>query len=219
MSTKTKYTVIVADDHPILLKGLCEMIEEECCFEIIGKASDGEQALLLIEKHHPDIAVLDIDMPKLTGLELAEKISGKSTKTKIIFLTMHNKESIFNKAMNIGAYGFLMKDSALVEIIDALFSVASGKRFISKSLTDLLIVRTSNQPVNNPLTKISALTSTEQKIIKLISQNKSTKEIADELSISKRTVETHRSNICSKLELSGTNSLLKFALENKELLF
>ena len=216
MSTNRKHTVVLADDHPILLKGLCEMIEEECCFEIVGTASDGEQALLLIEKHHPDIAVLDIDMPKFTGLDIAEKLSGKNIKTKIVFLTMHNKESIFNKAMNLGAYGFLMKDSALVEIIDALFAAADGKKFISKSLTDLLITRTSNQPVNNPLTKIAALTPTEQKIIKLISQNKSTKEIADELSISKRTVETHRSNICNKLELSGTNSLLKFAIENKD---
>lgn len=215
MKETVKHSIVLADDHPLLLKGLSEMIEEECCFEIIGKASDGEQALLLIEKHQPDIAVLDIDMPKLTGLELAEKISGKGMNTKIVFLTMHNKESIFNRAINLGASGFLMKDSALVEIVDALFSVASGKRFISKSLTDLLIARTSNQPVNNPLTRIAVLTPTELKIIKLISRNKSSKEIAGELSVSKRTVETHRSNICEKLGLSGTNSLLKFALENK----
>jgi DNA-binding NarL/FixJ family response regulator len=209
---------MLADDHPILLKGLCEIIDEVCCFKIIGKATDGEQALLLIEKNIPDIAVLDIDMPKLTGLEIAEKIKGRNIPTKIIFLTMHNKESIFNRAMNLGAYGFLMKDSALVEIVEALSAVVKGKRYISKSLTDLLIRRTTDQPIDNPQTRISVLTSTESKILKLISRNKSTKEIAEELSISSRTVETHRSNMCTKLELSGTNSLLKFALENKELL-
>lgn len=218
MPENFRHTVLLADDHPLLLRGLSEIIEDEDCFEIIGQASDGEQALSLIEKNKPDIAVLDIDMPKLTGLEIAEQIRNKDIPTKIVFLTMHNKESIFNRAMNLGAYGYLMKDSALVEITDALFTAASGKRFISKSLTDLLISRTSNQPVNNPLTKIAALTPAELKIIKLISMNKSSKEIAEELSVSTRTVETHRSNICVKLELSGTNSLLKFALENKDLL-
>ena len=218
MNNNVKHTILLADDHPLLLKGLCEIIEDEENFEIIGQAQNGEQALLLIEKNNPDIAVLDIDMPKLTGLELAEKISGKKMNTKIVFLTMHNKESIFNKAMNLGAYGYLMKDSALVEISDALSAVASGKKFISKSLTDLLINRTTNQPIDNLETRIDVLTATELKILKLISKQKSTKEIAEELSISSRTVETHRSNICTKLELTGSNSLLKFALENKDLL-
>jgi len=218
MNNNLKYRILIADDHPLLLKGLSEIIEEEKEFEIIGMAPDGEHALLLIEKHSPDIAVLDIDMPKLTGLELAEKINGKNISTKIIFLTMHNKESIFNRAMNLGTYGYLMKDSALVEIVEALLAVVKGKRYISKSLTDLLIRRTTDQPIDNIKTIISTLTTTEFKIINLISQNKSSKEIAEELSISTRTVETHRSNMCTKLELTGTNSLLKFALENKELL-
>lgn len=218
MRSDSKHTVILADDHPVLLKGLCEIIEDESSFEVVGKASDGQQALLLIERHRPDVAVLDIDMPKLTGLEMAEKIREENVPTKIVFLTMHNKESIFKRAMNLGAYGYLLKDSALVEITDALSAAASGERFISKSITDLLIDVMSDQRVSNPSTKIAVLTPTELKIMKLISRDKSTKEIADELSVSRRTIETHRSNICSKLELSGTNSLLKFALENKDLL-
>lgn len=218
MSETFKYKIILADDHPLLLRGLNEIIGEEEIFEIIGQAGDGEQALLLIEKCQPDIAVLDIDMPKLTGLELAKKLVGRNIKTKIVFLTMHNKESIFNGAMNLGAYGFLMKDSALIEITEALTEVVKGKRFISKSLTDLLITRTMNQPIDNQRTKIDVLTSTELKILNLIAKQKSTKEIAEELAISSRTVDTHRSNMCKKLELSGTNSLLKFALENKDTL-
>lgn len=213
---KQKHSIILADDHPLLLRGLSEVIDSEENFELVGQASDGEQALLLIEKLNPRLAVLDIDMPKLTGLEIAEAIKDKNILTRIVFLTMHNKVSIFNRAMNLGAYGYIMKDSALVEIIDALLAAASGKHFVSRSLTDLLIKRSSNQPVNNPLTRIAALTPTELKIIKLISHNKSTREIAGELSVSTRTVETHRSNICTKLDLSGTNSLLKFALENKD---
>ena len=140
---KNKHTIILADDHPLLLRGLSEIIEEEEDFEITGQASDGEQALLLIEKTMPDLAVLDIDMPKLTGLEIAERIKSKNISTKIVFLTMHNKESIFNRAMNLGARGYLMKDSVLVEIIEALSAVSSGKHFISISLTDLLLWRTS----------------------------------------------------------------------------
>ena len=218
MTEKLKYTILLADDHPLLLKGLSEIIEDEEKYEIIAQANNGGQALLFIEKYDPDIAVLDIDMPGLTGLEIAEKIKNKNKKAKIVFLTMHNKESIFNKAMNLGAYGYLMKDSALVELTEALSDVVKGNRFISKSLTDLLIQRTTNQTINNIKTRIDVLTQTELKIIKLIAKQKSTKEIASELSVSIRTIETHRSNICSKLELSGTNSLLKFALENKELL-
>ncbi len=218
MSETIKYKIILADDHPLLLRGLNEIIHEEEDYEIIGQAGDGEHALLLIEKHHPDIAVLDIDMPKFTGLEIAEKLACRNMNTKIVFLTMHNKESIFNRAMNLGAYGFLMKDSALVEITEALSAVVKGKRFISKSLTDLLINRTISQPTNNPKTSIDVLTATELKILKLIATQRSTKEIAEELSISYRTVETHRSNMCTKLELSGTNSLLKFALKNKDIL-
>lgn len=216
MTERLKHTILLADDHPLLLKGLGEIIEDEENYEIIGQANNGEQALLLIEKNNPDIAVLDIDMPKLTGLEIAENIKGKKTSTKIIFLTMHNKESIFNKAMNLGVYGYLMKDSALVEIVEALSAVVKGKRYISKSLTDILIRRATDQPIDNLQTLTSALTSTELKILKLISKNKTSKEIAEELSISPRTVETHRSNMCAKLELKGTNSLFKFALENKD---
>ena len=216
MSENYKHSVILADDHPLLLRGLSEIIEDEENFDIVAQASDGEKALLLIEEYKPDLAVLDIDMPRLTGLEIAEKIKSKDVKTRIVFLTMHNKESIFNRAMNLGAYGYLMKDSVLVEIIEALSAVVSGKHYISKSLTDLLIRRTTEQPIDNTKTLISTLTAAELKIIKLISLNKPSKEIAEELSVSIRTVETHRSNICSKLELSGTNSLLKFALEHKE---
>lgn len=218
MTDIKKHKIILADDHPLLLKGLAEIIEDEEDFEIIGQASNGEDALLLIEKHHPDIAVLDIDMPKLTGLELAEKLHLKNVNTKIIFLTMHNKESIFNKAMNLGAYAYIMKDSALVEITEALSAVVNEKKFISKSLTDLLLNKSIPQPIDNPLTLINSLTAAEQKILRLVAKQKSTKEIAEELSISYRTVETHRSNICTKLEISGTNSLLKFALEYKEFL-
>ena len=218
MTDRAKYKIILADDHPLLLKGLAEIIKEEEDYEIIGQAYNGEQALLLVEKHHPDVIVLDIDMPKLTGLELAEKIVIKNVNTKIVFLTMHNKESIFNKAMSLGAYAYLMKDSALVEIIEALSAVVKGKKFVSKSLTDLLIKKSIVQPIDNPLTQINVLTATELKILKLVAKQKSTKEIAEELTISSRTVETHRSNICAKLELKGTNSLLKFALENKDIL-
>lgn len=218
MTDIKKHKIILADDHPLLLKGLTEIIEDEEDFEIIGQASNGEDALLLIEKHIPHIAVLDIDMPRLTGLEIAEKLVSKKANTKIVFLTMHNKESIFNKAMNLGAYGYIMKDSALVDITEALSAVVNEKKFISKSLTDLLLNKSIPQPIDNPLTLINSLTTTEQKILKLVAKQKSTREIAEELSISYRTVETHRSNICTKLEISGTNSLLKYALENKDIL-
>ncbi len=212
-------TVLLADDHPIVRKGLRKVIEEDGSFAVVGEAGNGEQALRFIEEHTPFVAVLDIDMPKMTGLEVAEALQRKKLPTQIIVMTMYDKETIFNRAIDLGAFGYVMKDSALTEIVEALASVARGKYYISPALSGHLVQRGGSSPsATEDKLGLSILTQSERKILRLIAHGKSTKEIAEEFFISPRTVDTHRSNICSKLEVSGTNALLRFAMEHKAIL-
>lgn len=209
--------LIIADDHPIFREGLRQIIEKDSRIKIIGEADNGQKALELIEEKKPDIALLDIDMPKLTGLEVLKKVSG--TPVKIIFLTMYSEEDIFDEAMGLGIKGYVLKDSAVNDILECIFSVSEGNYFISPSMSNLLLRRRKKMTdlrKSNPM--LDNLTPTEKKILRFISQNKTSKEIADVLFLSHRTIENHRTNISNKLNLKGSHSLIKFAIENKSLL-
>ncbi len=209
--------LIIADDHPIFREGLRQIIEKDSRIKIIGEADNGLKALEQIEEKKPDIALLDIDMPKLTGLEVLKKVSG--TSVKIIFLTMYSEEDIFDEAMGLGIKGYVLKDSAVNDIIECIISVNEGNYFISPSMSNLLLKRRkklTDLRKSNPM--LDNLTPTEKKILRFISQNKTSKEIADVLFLSHRTVENHRTNISNKLSLKGSHSLIKFAIENKSLL-
>ncbi len=213
-----KSTLIIADDHPLMRRGLKDIIYSSNNWNVIGEAGDGEAALELIEKLKPSAAIIDIDMPKLNGLEVVKIINQKKIPVKVIILTMYDKETIFNRAMDLGVMGYVLKDSAVTEVVEALKNITSGKYYISPSFSDFLLKRGHYNPEENTAVGISRLTSTERKILKMISNNMTTKEIANELFISIRTVETHRTNICNKLDLHGTNALLRFALSNQDLL-
>lgn len=208
--------IIIADDHPIFRHGLRVMIESENDLTVIADTDNGEKALALIIEHEPDVAVLDVDMPGKDGFQVARKIQEKNLAVGIIFLTMHNSEQLFNAALNVGANGFVLKEGALTEITDCIKAVASGKNYISPELSTYLFNRGSRSDSlvqNNP--SLKNLTPSEQKILKLIADEKTSRTIADELFISIRTVERHRANICEKLKLHGTNALVKFAVSHK----
>lgn len=215
-----KIQIIIADDHPLMRKGLKDLFEEYSVdWQVIGEASDGEEAIALIEKLPGSVLIIDIDMPKLNGLEVAKLIQSNNIPASIIILTMYDKENIFNRAMDLGVMGYIIKDSAVNEIIDAVKNVSLGKFYISPSISSFLIKRGQfYSSGTGDAAGISALTGTERKILKMISVNMTTKEIASDLFISIRTVETHRSNICRKLDIHGTNALLRFALDHKDVL-
>jgi DNA-binding NarL/FixJ family response regulator len=215
MGTAHTITLLLADDHPLMRKGLREVIEEDGRYTIVAEAGDGEKALELIEQHQPSIAIMDIDMPRLGGLEVAKTILLKKNHVDIVILTMHDKQNVFNRAMDLGVMGYVVKDSALTDILDAITSVASGKHYISPSLSGLLLKRSRSGENEGERKAIALLTLTERKILRLIAEERTTKDIADHLSISVRTVDTHRAHICSKLDLHGPTALLRFALENK----
>lgn len=187
--------------------------------EIIAEAKDGEEAYNLILKYRPDVALLDVEMPKMTGLEIVRRIKSENVKTKIIFLTMYKEEDMFNEAMDSGAFGYVLKENAVEDVLESVKSVYEGRYYISPLISDYLLKRMNKQnDLSSNTPSINNLTLTERKVLKLISLEKSTQQIADELHISYKTVENHRNNISKKLNLSGTHSLVKFAIKNRSLL-
>lgn len=211
-----KISVIIADDHPIVRHGIKSILENSNLINVIAEAENGEEAIKHIKELSPEIAILDMDMPKMTGLEVIQNAVKCEIKSKFIIITAYKDETLLQKALSYGVSGFLLKENALVEIILCVQKVYEGKSYISSELTRNLIHNNeSKKTLDEANLQTSNLTLTEKKILKLVASNKTSKEIAEELFVSYRTVENHRSNICKKLNLFGGNALLRFALENK----
>jgi two-component system, NarL family, response regulator DegU len=216
MNKDKTYTLVIADDHPLFRTAVRKAIETETCFKVLAEAGDGETALRLINDLEPDVAVLDIQMPKLSGLNVVQRLR-PNHKTRVILLTMFNDQTMFLQAMDCGVAGYVLKDAAEPEIVSAIMAVANQRYYLSPDLGGLLL-STRKRRGSEAASLISGLTHMELKVLALIATLKSNQEIADALFISRRTVENHRVNIASKLNISGTNSLLKFAIHNRDLL-
>lgn len=208
--------IIIADDHPIFRQGLVKIVEHVPDIAVVGEAGDGKQALHLIQRLRPDIAVLDISMPMMTGLEVVQAVNRQSLKCEFVMLTMYKEEEYFNEAMDLGVKGYLLKESAVDDLLTCLRTVSAGNYYVSPIVSDYLVKRTSKrQLLTHQAPDILLLTPMELRVLKLISENKTSKEIADDLHVSFRTVQNHRTNICAKLGLEGHNKLLLFAIANK----
>jgi DNA-binding NarL/FixJ family response regulator len=210
--------VLIADDHPLMRKGLRLSVEEDPGLRVVGEASDGEAALSLIKKLRPHVALLDIEMPKLDGLGVVREMVKSGLKTEVIFLTFHSNQDLFRSAMDLGCKGYILKDSAVQEVVAGIHAVASGRPYISSAITTDLLQRQNQADAKS--SQMSHLSPTELRIMRLIAVGKTSKEIGAELSIHYRTVENHRTNMCRKLDLEGegANALLRFALQNKDIL-
>jgi DNA-binding NarL/FixJ family response regulator len=207
-------SILIADDHALIRNGLKQILERNDHFSI-HEADNGEDALAIIREEHPQICILDIEMPNLTGFQIAQKVKREGIDADIIFLTMHQDESLFNQAMDIGVKGFLLKENTVHEIEQCVDTVMAGNSYISPAISDLLIRRNKKLAAQaSDKNGISRLTSSEQNILKLVANLKTNQEIAEELAISIKTVQNHRYNICKKLDLSGSHALLKFAVEH-----
>lgn len=214
-----KINIIIADDHPLMRQGIKGVLEQINNFNIAAEFGNGEDAFNFIEKNRIDIATLDIEMPGLSGFEVARKVKEKNIKTKLVILTMYKDEQMFNEAMELDAMGYILKENAVEDIVECINQVSSGFHYISPALSHFLIKRDREQKIlENKSPSLNELTKTERAILKLISQNDTSKEIAEKMHISIKTVENHRTNISRKLNLSGTHSLVKFAIENKKIL-
>ncbi|MBL8006479.1 MAG: response regulator transcription factor [Ignavibacteria bacterium] len=216
MPDSDKIKIIMADDHPVFRSGLRQVIEYDKNIMIIGEAGNGQKALEIINELKPDIALLDIDMPKMTGLEVLRELKDKKNKPGIIFLTVYADEDIFDEAMELGISGYVLKDSAVNEVVECIYKVKDGNYYISPSVSNLLFSQKERQKkFRNSESPLSSLTKTEKAILKMIAEGKTTKEISVLTGSSFKTIENHRANISSKLNLRGANSLVSFAIENK----
>lgn len=207
-----RISIVIADDHPLMLRGLTDFLTSKN-FNIVGSAQDGNAAYNLIVKHKPDIAVLDIRMPHQTGLEIAEACKKNNLKTKIILITFDKEQELFDKAREVNVYGYILKEFAVEEIEICIKHAIEDKPYFSKEITSFL--NTNNMDPKPDC--LEALTKSEFKIVKLISENRTSQEIADELSISIKTVHKHRTHIVAKLKLDNKpTSLSIWASLNKD---
>ncbi|OYX24621.1 MAG: DNA-binding response regulator [Flavobacteriales bacterium 32-35-8] len=191
-------SIVIADDHPLMLRGLTDFLTSKN-FNIVGSAQDGNTAYSLIVKHKPDIAILDIRMPHKTGLEIAEACKKNNLKTKIILITFDKEEELFDQAKELDIYGYILKEFAVEEIEICINHALQNKPYFSKELTAHL--KANN--ISNKPDCLDLLTKSELKILKLISENKTSQDVAEELCISIKTVHKHRSHIVAKLKLDN----------------
>jgi len=211
-----KIKVFLVDDHPVFRHGLKEIISTDSRFEVMGQCGDGDIALSTIPPAKPQVVILDVSLPGRSGLELARTLRAVRPPIACLMLTMHADESAFNAAMDVGVQGYLLKDDAMEMVLLGLKAVAAGGFYLSPSISHWLVRRQERASALKVEKKgLTALTATERRVLQLVAQNKTNKEIAEEFFISHRTVETHRSNICRKLELQGAHMLLRFAIEHR----
>lgn len=199
-------TVAIAEDHQALIDGIQSYLEYEEDITIVGHANDGEQLLELVEKRPPNIVLCDIRMPKVDGIAAAKVIQKEYPQTKIIAFTMFDQENAVQQMLEAGAVGYILKNSSLKVVLEAIRAVANGKTYFDKKI---------HLPTTEKNTSKSILSTREKEILVLIGRGSTSHEIADQLFIGKSTVDTHRKNMIRKLGLSGAGELLRYALEKK----
>jgi len=211
-----RVTVLIADDHPIFRRGLCDIIAGDPTLRLVGEAADGEQAWDLMQRLQPAVAVLDIHMPQRSGIQIGRLLSQHRLPVELIILTMDAEEGLLHEALNLGIKGYLLKETAVTDLLQAIHRVAGGDCYISPALSGALVRRdAAREALHEQKLGLASLTPTERQILKLIAADRTSKEIAELLACSVRTVETHRQNLSHKLELSGSHSLLRFAFDHK----
>lgn len=216
---KTKpIRIVIADDHPIFRRGLAEIVASTRDFSVVGEVENGARALELVEQSSPDVAILDLDMPVLDGIAVAKMIHERRLPVKVIFLTMHRNQSVVRSMNKIGVSGYVLKDAVLDEIVDCIRAVINGEQFLGSGLGQRDSSGVPSSIGTSTIDGINELSQTERKVLSEIARSRSNREIARDLFISVRTVETHRYNICSKLHIKGPHALLRFALANKDII-
>ena len=206
-------TVLLADDHPIVRQGIRHLLEAESDVQVIGEASDGLEAVQLVEKHRPTVLIVDMMMPGLNGLEVLRQVKKRSPATFSIVLSMQSADAYVVEALKSGASGYILKDSGPSELVNALRQVIQGQRFLSPKLSERLInafIQTSDKAI---LDSYETLTDREREVLQMVSEGLTTPEIARRLAISPRTAELHRGRMMSKLGLRNQTDLIRYALK------
>ncbi|MFT6742915.1 MAG: two-component system nitrate/nitrite response regulator NarL [Paraglaciecola sp.] len=209
--------VVIADDHVFVRDGIKSLLENEANIVVVGEATDGLEALKMVENHQPDLLILDIRMPNLTGIEVVEKLRSKNNPVKIVMLSMHESEEYVLKSIKSGADGYLLKGSSKEEFLKALHAVSDGGKYFSGDISSILIGQlthpTANQEAKKSSNEEMLITKREKEILTLLLSGKGNKEIAEALDISKRTAEVHRFNLMKKLKVKNLMELSNKAAE------
>jgi len=213
---KPKIRILIADDHPVFRQGLRQIIESDPQLEVVAEAADGEQALARLQDTPVDVAMLDLTMPLKDGFAVARAARELRITAPLIFLTMHKDEHYLSAALDLGVKGYVLKDSAITEIVNCVKSIVAGQEYISPALSSFLIrrgARAAALAAERPA--LEQLTPTERRVLKLIAEGQTSRQIAATLGIGVRTVEHHRNSIASKLGLRGSHALVKFAVKHQ----
>lgn len=204
-------SLVIADDHPVFLRGLEGILEKHKWISIAARPQDGEAALEAIRTLKPDIAIVDLYMPRMDGVKVVTAVKQEQLPAKMIILTMHNDEHLVRSLFALGLQGYILKENAIAEIIQCIEVVAAGRVFYSPQAASYLLNKSESAGADK-----AKLTPTEMKILELIGQEKSSQQIARELFLSDNTIRNHRANICKKLGISGNFALVRYALKMKE---
>lgn len=217
-----KIRVVLADDHEIVRNGIKQLLESEPQIEVVGEAINGLEAIERVNELQPDILITDISMPKMDGIEATSKLNEQGTSTRIIILSMFDKEEYVLKAVELGAYGYLLKDTGKERFIKAIFTVNEGEKYFGSEISNIIINEylsskkggSSSSGFDENKKPKNDLTKRETEILTLIVRGFNNKKIADEFNISVRTIETHRLNIMKKLQVNNAAELVRVAIEN-----
>jgi len=210
-----KIRVLVADDHAIIREGLRVMLGNQSDMEVVGIAANGREAIQLVDEHKPDVAVIDISMPELNGIEAIQQILPRHPQMKVVVLSIHGTKPYVYRALKAGAKGYLMKETAGLEVVDAVRAVYHGQRYLSQSIADLLTTESSYKLESSiEVNPLGVLSMREREILQLVAEGKTSQEIAERLSISPKTVDTYRSRLMHKIGVDDVAGLVRFAIQN-----
>lgn len=208
--------LLLADDHAIVRRGMRALVEAHPPFEVVAEAADGPEAIALCERHRPDVAVLDVAMPRLSGIDVAARVRKMDPPPGIVMLSMHADESYVLRALQAGAQAYLLKDATDEDLIPAIRAVARGRRYFSEAVSSLLAEEFVAKLQQRGLTdSYELLTDREKEVLLLIAQGRSNKEVATALDLGVSTVETHRSNLMQKLSLHSTAEIVLYAVRKR----
>lgn len=206
-------TILLVDDHRIVREGLRKILEERSDFSVIGEAADGEEAVRLTHEKHPDVVVMDIWMPRLSGIDAIRRIHRERNGTRCIALSMHQGRNYVEDALRAGASGYVVKSSAGEDLIQAIDTVRSGRSYLSPAVAEQ-VVEAIAHPEDQAGSSVAMLTGREREVLQLIAEGHSSKEIAQMLGVSLKTVESHRANLMDKLNIHKVSSLVRFAIRS-----
>jgi len=210
-----KIRILLADDHTILRSGIRSLLEDEPGLSVIGEAEDGRTAVAMACKLKPDVAIMDIAMPLLNGLEATRQIKMQCPGVKVLILSMHDNEEYIRQVLEAGAMGYILKDAAARELISAIQSVYRGEAVLSPAVTRLVIEDYLRWGGTRPQEETDSLSPREREVLQLIAEGYTNKQIAEILSISIKTVQAHRNNLMQKLDLHDRGELIKYAIQKK----